>query len=310
MSQTELAIAIPFYRGPHFLRQAIQSVLAQTNPLWLLTVSDDGGTEPGARELVESFADPRIRYSLSPSRLGMVGNWNRCLELARVSSPSIKYISLLHADDEWMPNYVQTITEGWKQFPGAAALFCKPEIIDENGQSVFSFPDFYKRLLVPGWDAPRVLAGETGLHALIRGNFIFCPTLCYRASLPGLQFRSEWKMVQDLDFTASLLLQGEQLVGLPTVAYRYRRHANNATQAYTNSLLRFEEEFKLLNELKEKAQQRGWQQAARAAKRATIVHLHLMYRIALDTVGLRFADAIKKTRFLLRKRARTVSAKE
>ena len=52
-------------------------------------------------------------------------------------------------------------------------------------------------------------------------------------------------MVLDLDFFTRILLDGGTMVGLPAVAYAYRRHAENATSQYTESLLRFEEESQL-----------------------------------------------------------------
>src|SRR5690606_6066717 len=56
-----ISFAIPYYRGRDYLREAVESVLAQTRPDWELLVVDDCGPEP-ADDLVASYGDSRIRY--------------------------------------------------------------------------------------------------------------------------------------------------------------------------------------------------------------------------------------------------------
>lgn len=288
-----ISITIPYFKGLHLLHLAIKSVLAQTSTEWRLTVSDDGGLELGASELVASFRDERIRYSLSQTRLGMVGNWNRCLDIS-----DAPFVTLLHADDELLPNYVQCMEDAWKYAPDVTAIFCQPKIISETGERVFSFPDAYKRLLIPTSRERILLEGETALTGLIRGNYIFCPTLCYRKeAIAGKRFDPKWKMVQDLDFTTSILLNGGKLLGIPDVVYAYRRHANNATNAYTRSMERFEEELELFKELGVRCREKNWARAEKTAERASIVKLHLAYRISEDALYGRWQDAADKARF-------------
>src|SRR5688572_1907046 len=141
MADDLLTIAVPFYKGHAYLRAAVQSVLRQSSPDWRLVVCDDG-PEPGTRELVESFAEPRIRYLKNDRNLGMAGNWNRCLEVADTD-----LVNLLHNDDELLPNYVETMLAAGRQFPDAAAFFCKARVIDAAGRPTFSFVDYVKRFL-------------------------------------------------------------------------------------------------------------------------------------------------------------------
>jgi hypothetical protein len=126
-----------------------------------------------------------------------------------------------------------------------------------------------------------------------------CPTVCYRRSrLPAERFRPEWRMVLDLDFFTRLLFAGETMVGLPDVAYAYRRHSENATTAYTESLLRFEEESCLHDDVAREARSRGWRSVARVAAGKQVIKLHLLFRIAEDLARLRFDQAGRKWRFL------------
>jgi glycosyltransferase involved in cell wall biosynthesis len=138
-----IGFAIPFFKGHAFLKEAIESVRAQTSPAWRLWVSDEG-VESGTQNLVESFQDSRISYHRNPRPLGMVGNWNRCLDLA-----TTEQTTLLHSDDRLLPNYTEIMNRGFAQFPNATALFCQTQIIDGKSMPVFSFPDFYKKKLLP-----------------------------------------------------------------------------------------------------------------------------------------------------------------
>ena len=62
-----------------------------------------------------------------------------------------------------------------------------------------------------------------------------------------------------------MLLDGEFIVGLPAVAFAYRRHGANATEVYTESLTRFEEECALLDRLAAEGRRRDWPSLTRTA---------------------------------------------
>lgn len=292
MTLPAITFAVPYHSGPDYLRSALRSVLAQTYPAWRLVVCDDGPEGSGG-PVVAEFADPRVRYVRAPVGGGMAANWNRCLEQAETD-----LVTLLHADDELAPHYAAALTAAAVRHPDAATIFCRAHVIGPDGRPAFSFPDFVKRFLVPRRGRTLVLSGDSGLAALLRGNFIMCPTVCYRRSrLGGLRFDGRWKFVLDLDLYARLLLAGEQLVGIAETAYRYRRHAGNATVAYTESLLRFREEADLYGELAAAARGRDWLASARVADRRTIIRLHLGYRIARDVLTGRLSAARAKWRF-------------
>lgn len=289
-----ITVAIPFYAGKEYLRRAIDSVRAQADPAWELVVCDDAGPEAGIDRLVASYGDLRLRYHRNPSNLGMAGNWNQCLDLAQTD-----LVVLLHADDELLDGYVALMRRAAAAHPKAVAYFCEARIIDERGVSRFSFPDAFKALLIPKSRGPLVLRGREALAMLLRGNFIFCPTVCYRCSQLGARrFRPEWHQVQDLELFSRLLLEGETLVGLRQEQYAYRRHSDNATARHTASLLRFEEEQRLYEELERAGTERRWMAAARVARRKTILKLNLAYCTLADCWQGRWDLARRKAALL------------
>jgi glycosyltransferase involved in cell wall biosynthesis len=289
-----LTIAIPFYAGKDYLRRAIESVRSQSDPCWGLLVCDDASPENNIDRLVRSYGDERLRYHRNRANLGMAANWNRCLDLAET-----ELVVLLHADDELRSNYCALMRSAALDYPGAVGFFCGTTIIDEFGAERFSFPDAFKKVLIPKSSGDLVLRGRRALSSLLRGNYIFCPTVCYRKSLLGRKrFRTSWRQVQDLDLFAHLLLDGHTLVGLREAAYAYRRHGSNATTQHTANLLRFDEERRLYDGLERIARLRRWRSTAAVARKKTIVKLNLAYCSLVDGCQGNWGMAAQKIAFL------------
>ncbi len=291
-----ITFAIPFFRGLDYLKRAVASVVHQTSPDWRLLVCDDGPDGEGAAALDQHGIreDGRVRYVHNGRTLGMAGNWNRCLDLADTD-----LVTLLHADDELLPDYAQVFSAAAARYPTCAALFCGARVVGPDSRPVFSLADWVKRALAPAGGAPRRLRGPRALAQLLRVNSIMCPTVCYRRSVLGpRRFDARWRCALDLAFFSRLLTEGDELVGLPAVAYAYRRHPDNATAGYTETLLKFTEEAALYDELAADADARGWPAVARVGRAKVMVRLHLGFRIARDLSRGRFGAAGAKARLL------------
>lgn len=296
-----LTFAIPFYSGIRYLPVALESVRAQEDPNWLAIVCDDGNV-PGVDELIRSYRDHRIRYYKNPSNLGMAGNWNRCIELAATD-----LVTLLHEDDVLRPNYCGLMRRAAAEHSTATAFYCQAHIIGPHGEPAFSFPDFIKFHFVnPAPRSTTVLKGETGVRALLRGDFIMCPTLCFRKSRLGtLRFSEQYKFVQDIELTTQILVAGGTIVGLPDLGYQYRRHENNATAEYTRSFFRFEEESAYYDRVLALALERGWQSCIEPARRRRIIKLNLGYVTLMSFLRLQFSQGALGLRRLIVLEART-----
>jgi hypothetical protein len=129
----------------------------------------------------------------------------------------------------------------------------------------------------------------------MRGQTVFCPSLCYRRSLlAGAPFSTRWGMVLDLALLAEFLLEDQQLVGLRDVEYAYRRHTESQSAELTRNTQRFREELALFDEIAAHAEARGWWRAARTARSKRIVRLHLAYRATVDAFHGRGSAAREK----------------
>ena len=111
------------------------------------------------------------------------------------------------------------------------------------------------------------LSGEELAVSLLRGNWLYFPSLCWRAGpLQRTGFREGLSVVQDLALVIDLVLDGESLLVLPTPAFRYRRHAGSVSSAHAADGRRFAEERAFFAATAERMAARGWNRAARAAR--------------------------------------------
>ncbi len=94
-------------------------------------------------------------------------------------------------------------------------------------------------------------------------------------------------------------MDGETLVGAAEIAYAYRRHPESATWVQSQSRLRFDEEFRLFDQIAARAEALGWSQTAHVSRRKRIVKLHLAYRALRAFSRLQPRSAVETLRYLL-----------
>lgn len=98
------------YNGARYLREQVDSILAQLSPADELIVSDDGSTDL-TMEILAGYRDSRIRICCNKGRRGVVGNFENALRQARGN-----YIFLSDQDDVWLPGKVSRCVEALESF--------------------------------------------------------------------------------------------------------------------------------------------------------------------------------------------------
>lgn len=290
-----ITLAVPFYSNVAFLKKAVESALAQTSDKFRILISDDCGPDgPEAAKYASTLDPKKVSYVRQPKNLGLAGNWNYCMAAAQTP-----LVTLLHADDMLEPGYVEAMLKAAEEQPDAALIHCSARIVDAEGRDTFSFPDFYKKIVAPKTSGLSTISGDEGLAGLMKGCYIMCPTVCYRPALLGAhKFSATWKQVVDLDYYANVLFAGLKIIGIPESLYCYRRHGSNQTSLLTASLVRFEEEVALYNDIAARATKHGWSQTAEEAQRKSIIKKNLLYCITKDLLAFRAGPAQTKIRFL------------
>lgn len=98
-----VSVCVPMYNNAATIERCLRSVLNQGSVDFEILIVDDQSTDDGiatAAKLLRA-GDRLIR---NDTRLGLNGNHNRCLELARGD-----YIQFLHGDDWLLPGALQTL---------------------------------------------------------------------------------------------------------------------------------------------------------------------------------------------------------
>lgn len=126
----KISVCIPAYNRPDTIKQTIQSVIDQTEKDWELIVTDDSDNK-NVESVVISFSDPRIRYTKNPNRLGMEGNWNMGLTLAKG-----QYIKLLMDDDYLHPTCLAEQALILDQLPRVVLVCADYEVVNGENQHI------------------------------------------------------------------------------------------------------------------------------------------------------------------------------
>jgi len=265
-----LDIMLPYYGDVAMMQAAVRSVIGQSDPEWRLTVVDDG-QEPGVPEWFASLGDPRIRYQRNESNLGITRNFQKCVDLAEA-----EHMVLFGTDDLMLPNYVETVRGVLAEHPKVAIVQPGVEVIDARGRVTNTLVDQAKRrMYAPKVTGRLLMGGEDLAVSLLRGNWLYFPSLCWRTdAIRRVRFRPELRVIQDLALIIELVQLGEQMVIDPTLCFRYRRHAESVSSSDAVAGIRFVEARTYFLETAEQMRAHGWPRAARAAQRYLSSRLH------------------------------------
>lgn len=126
-----LSIAIPTYQRAGLLKRALTSALKEATALGAkaeVLVLDNGSTD-GSREWLRSLPkQPGLRVIYQKRNLGMVGNWNSALRLARG-----RYLTLLHDDDALLPGWAEAVLAAHQKHPDCGFSFGAFKVLRTEG---------------------------------------------------------------------------------------------------------------------------------------------------------------------------------
>ena len=272
-------VLFPYYGDVAMMKQAVDSVLGQTSSDWTLTVIDDGYPDDSIPGYFGALVarDPRITYLRNEENLGANGNYRKALTFVRNELAVV-----MGADDVMLPNYLETVVAAHTQFPSAQIIQPGVQVIDEHNQPGSGLIDMMKRVYAPrvhGSDGRRLLSGEPLAISLMRGNWLYFPSVCWKSdTLVATNFREGLNVVQDLALALDLIKAGGSLVVDNTVCFQYRRHRQSDSSWRALEGTRFIEEREFFNEMADEFAAIGWRRAARTAR------LHLSSRLNAATL--------------------------
>lgn len=113
-----VSIVIPVYNRERFVRDAIDSALAQTYDNIEVVVVDNCSTD-NTWQVISSYNSPKVRAYRNETNVGPVLNWKRGIELSNG-----EYVKLLFSDDMISDNFIE---ESMEVFDDRTAFVLSPE---------------------------------------------------------------------------------------------------------------------------------------------------------------------------------------
>ena len=213
-----LSVMIPAYAPGEFLVETLRSVLAQDlgAQSMQIAVVDDASPSTDIEALVAAVAPAgRVEIHRNATNLGLAGNWNRSIVLARG-----ELVHLLHQDDVIFPGFYGRLLAGFASGAGTGMAFCRHAFVDEAGT-------WTRRSHLERWQ-PGILGGW--LRKIGSRQRIQCPAAIVRRSVyerlggfrNDLVFALDWEMW--VRIAASYAVWYE-----PGILACYRRHPGSET---------------------------------------------------------------------------------
>lgn len=203
------SVIVATYDGEAFVREAIESVLAQDVELELL-VCDDGSRDATV-EVLGTFGE-RLRLLQQPNA-GVASARNLAAGQARG-----EYVAFLDQDDAWEPHMLSTQIELLGSRPDCGFAYADSWVVDAAGR-------------VRGRRGHELRFAEGWIfEPLLHGNFVPIETLVMRTELfRGLGgFREELGLLEDYDLVLRASRRSPAALTRDALA-RYRVHERNLT---------------------------------------------------------------------------------
>jgi glycosyltransferase involved in cell wall biosynthesis len=205
-----ISVLLPVRNGARYLREAVDSVLAQTVAKLEVVVVDDGSTDD-TLEILRSYRDERLRV-VQQEPAGLVAALNRAVAEARGD-----LVARMDADDVSHPHRLERQLELLERESRLGLVGCGVETIDERGRTTGSW------LLPADDDALR-------RRLLLRNLFTHGSVVMRRSALESAGgYSGAYGANEDYDLWRRIA-RGWRLAAVPEVLYRYRVHSAAVTK--------------------------------------------------------------------------------
>ena len=142
-----VCVIIPTYNRGNLISKSVKSVLNQTYQDFELIVIDDASID-NTREIVNSFADKRIRYIKLEKNKGAANARNVGLKVARG-----KYIAFQDSDDEWLPEKLEKQMKAFQILPANVGVVYTDMYRISNGNTK-----------IKHWESPHLNSDDDMIH--------------------------------------------------------------------------------------------------------------------------------------------------
>lgn len=214
-----ISVLMPSFNAGHFLREAVESALAQFGPEDELVVQDGGSTDGSIDRLLAEFGSYRQLKVISEPDGGQADALNRAL--ARAIHPLFGW---LNADDRMCPGAMEAVRAAWLANPGADFICGAWTLISPEGEVV--------RICQPGADL--------SVRALTRQAALFTGAMFMRTDFVRQAggFDKDLYFCMDYDLVLRLSSRHWKTTRIPDVLGEFRWHEASKTGAMDFGVVR------------------------------------------------------------------------
>lgn len=232
----KVSVLIPTYNYAYCIDEAVQSVLDQSFGDFELIVIDDCSKDNTDEVMLKYRTDPRITYLANDKNLGLVGNWNKCLSMAKG-----KYIKLLCADDKFRSDLLEKMVAVMESNPGVSLVVCNKEMFGKSTARV--------KLPLQGLHNGREIIYNT----LSTYGWLGEPTcIMFRSSnLSVGTFRNDVTWLPDWEMWIRQLNVGDAFF-IPEPLAFVRNHAQQLTKTVMKKFINYFEEYNMCRDIRDK----------------------------------------------------------
>ena len=211
------SVVIPTYNCAEFLKETLQSVLAQDpgEAIMEIIVVDDHSTKDDPEAIVKEFGNGRVQFYRQPNNIGKSSNYAFGINLSKGH-----YIHLLHGDDTVEPGFYKTIANLFKEHPKASAAFCRSNYINDDNHTIGE-----TELFIPKSGIINNFLERIAVWQLIQPPSIVFKREVYE-TLGGYDTRLEY--IEDWEFYVRAALNYE-FVYSPEILANYRVFPENSS---------------------------------------------------------------------------------
>jgi glycosyltransferase involved in cell wall biosynthesis len=207
-----VSIVLPVYNGATFLRDSIESVIAQTYKNWELLILDDCSTDETPEISREYEAkDSRIHYHRNEKNLKLPGNLNKGFSMAKG-----EYLTWTSDDNRYRPHALETMLTTIKE-KEVGLVFADYQVIDENDQEI-------KVVSVQNGSKGRVLS-----YNVVGACFLYTREVYETVG----DYDTELFLVEDWDYWQRVMMKFSSYA-IAQILYDYRQHSASLTSTKNN----------------------------------------------------------------------------
>jgi glycosyltransferase involved in cell wall biosynthesis len=242
-TRPRVSVVMTSYNHGKYLREAVDSVLAQTmTDLELIIVDDD--SRDGSLAVMGRLREERIRAYALRENIGAAAALNFAIQQARG-----EFVAVINSDDRWEPHKLARQLEVFAQKPHVGAVFTGVQLIDERGRTLA--PN-----RIPAWaevfEQPNRTQGQWLRFFMAYGNALCHPSVLLRREtyrLLGL-YDNTLRQLPDLDRWIALVKHApiEVLGDEPLVHFRTFARHSNASGLSAENIVRTYHEHLVVNE--------------------------------------------------------------